>query len=101
MKLKKGDIVQVMSGKEKGKRGKISRVYPEDFRIVVEGVNIKKKHRKPTKSGEKGQTIEKQNPIPSSKVRMMCLKCAKPVRLGYNMEGETKMRICRKGGAET
>lgn len=100
MKLKKGDIVQVMSGKEKGKRGKISRVYPEDFLLVVEGVNIKKRHRKPTKSGEKGQTIEKQNPIPSSKVQLVCSKCSKAVRIGYRVEGKTKIRICKKCGAE-
>jgi len=101
MKLKKGDTVQVMSGKEKGKRGKISRVYPQDLRIVVEGVNIKKRHRKPTKSGEKGQIIEKQNPIASSKAQLVCLKCTKPVRLGYKIEGKTKIRICKKCGAET
>lgn len=100
MKLKKGDLVQVMSGKEKGKRGKISRVYPEDFRIMVEGVNVKKKHRKPTKSGEKGQIIEKQNPIASAKVQLVCSKCAKPVRLGYKVEGKTKIRICRKCKSE-
>jgi len=100
MKLKKGDSVQVMSGKEKGKRGKISRVYPEDLRVVVEGINIKKRHRKPTKSGEKGQIIEKQNPIASSKVQLICPKCAKPVRLGYKIEGKVKVRICRKCGGE-
>ena len=96
MKLKKGDIVIVMSGKEKGKKGKITRAHPEDFQIVVEGVNIKKKHRKATKSGEKGQIIEKQNPIASGKVRFFCSTCNKGVRLGYNMEGEKKVRICKK-----
>ena len=100
MKLKKGDNVQVMSGKEKGKRGKISRVYPEDFRLVVEGVNIKKRHRRATKSGQKGQIIEKQNPIASSKVQLVCPKCAKTVRIGYKIEGKTKVRICKKCGAE-
>ena len=100
MKLKKGDIVQIMSGKEKGKRGKISRVYPEILRVVVDGVNIKKRHRKPTKSGEKGQTIEKQNPIASSIVRFVCSKCAKAVRLGYKIDGKNKVRVCRKCGKE-
>jgi len=100
MKLKKGDTVQVMSGKEKGKRGRISRVYPEDLRVVVEGINIKKRHRKPTKSGEKGQIIEKQNPIASSKVQLVCSKCAKTVRLGYKIEDKAKVRICKKCGAE-
>jgi len=100
MKLKKGDTVQVMSGKERGKRGKISRVYPEDLRIVVEGVNIRKRHRRATKSGEKGQIIEKQNPIASGKVQLVCSKCAKAVRIGYKIEGKTKVRICKKCGSE-
>jgi len=100
MKLKKGDTVQVMSGKERGKRGKISRIYPKDLRIVVEGVNIKKRHRRPTKSGEKGQIIEKQNPFASSKVLLVCSKCRKTVRIGYKIEGKTKARICKKCGAE-
>jgi large subunit ribosomal protein L24 len=100
MKLKKGDTVIVTSGKEKGKKGKITRIYPEDFRIVVEGVNIKKRHRRATKSGEKGQTIEKQNPIAASKVLFVCAKCTKAVRVGYNIEGKTKVRVCKKCGAE-
>lgn len=100
MKLKKGDIVIVTSGKEKGKKGKITRVYPEDLRVVVEGVNIKKRHRRATKSGEKGQTIEKQNPIALGNVRLMCSKCGKPVRAGYKVEGKSKVRICKKCGVE-
>ena len=100
MKLKKGDIVVITSGKEKGKKGKITRVYPIDLRVVVEGVNIKKRHRRPTKSGEKGQTIEKQNPIALGNVRLICSKCGKAVRVGYKVEGKVKSRICKKCGAE-
>lgn len=96
MKLKKGDTVILTSGKEKGKKGKITRVYPETFGVVVEGVNIKKRHRKPTKSGEKGQTIEKQNPIAVSNVRFLCPKCNKAVRVGYKIQGKSKLRICKK-----
>ncbi|MDP2735000.1 MAG: 50S ribosomal protein L24, partial [bacterium] len=83
MKLKKGDTVVIISGKERGKKGKITRVYPGAFRIFVEGVGIKKRHRKPTKSGEKGQVIEKQSPLASSKAKFVCPKCGKAVRLGY------------------
>ncbi|MDP4007162.1 MAG: 50S ribosomal protein L24 [bacterium] len=100
MKLKKGDIVQILSGKEKGKKGKITRLFPGDLSLVVEGVNIKKRHRKPTKSGEKGQTIEKQNPISASKVQFVCPKCSKAVRLGYKIHGKDKMRFCKKCGEE-
>ena len=100
MKLKTGDTVIVTSGKEKGKKGKITRVYPKDFRVVVEGVNIKKRHRKATKSGQKGQTIEKQNPIALGIVRLMCSKCNKAVRVGYKVEGKSKVRVCKKCGGE-
>jgi len=100
MKLKKDDNVIVTSGKEKGKKGKITRVYPEDFRVMVEGVNVKQRHRKPTKSGEKGQTIEKQNPIALGNVRLICSKCNKAVRVGYKIEEKNKIRVCKKCGAE-
>jgi len=100
MKLKKGHNVIVTSGKEKGKKGKITRVYPEDFRVMVEGVNVKQRHRKPTKSGEKGQTIEKQNPIALGNVRLICSKCNKAVRVGYKIEEKNKIRVCKKCGAE-
>ena len=100
MKLKTGDTVIVTSGKEKGKKGKITRVYPKDFRVVVEGVNIKKRHRKATKSGQKGQIIEKQNPIALGIVRLMCSKCNKAVRVGYKVEGKSKVRVCKKCGGE-
>ncbi|OHA64867.1 MAG: 50S ribosomal protein L24 [Candidatus Wildermuthbacteria bacterium RIFCSPHIGHO2_02_FULL_49_9] len=100
MKLKKGDTVVVLSGKEKGKKGKIVRVHPAGLTVVVEGVNIKKKHRRPTKSGEKGQVIEKQNPIASGKVGFVCPACGKAVRLGYKLEEKRKVRVCKKCGAE-
>lgn len=107
MKLKKGDTVIVTSGKEKGKKGKITRVYPADLRVVVEGVNIKKRHRRATKSGEKGQTIEKQNPVALGNVRLVCSKCSKAVRVGHKVQGKNqvrlgknKVRICKNCGEE-
>lgn len=100
MRLKKGDNVQVMSGKEKGKKGKILRVLPKESLVTVEGVNIKKRHRRPTKSGEKGQVIEKQNPFAASRVRLVCPACAKPVRSGQKVQGQAKVRVCRKCGGE-
>lgn len=100
MKLKKGDTVVIISGKERGKKGKITRVYPGDFRISVEGVGMRKKHRKPTKSGEKGQVIEKQSPLASAKAMFLCPKCGKAARLGYKIAGKNKARICKKCGAD-
>lgn len=100
MKLKKGDNVLVVSGKDKGKRGKILQAFPQDFRIVVEGMNMKKKHRKPTKAGEKGQMIQLPAPFASGKVKMVCPSCGKPTRIGYVKKAETKARICKKCGKE-
>lgn len=96
MKLKLGDNVIIISGKEKGKKGKIMRVHPADALLVVEGVNLKKKHRRPTKSGEKGQVIEKHSPLSASKVKFLCPKCGKAARLGFKLEGGEKMRICKQ-----
>ncbi|MDA1337242.1 MAG: 50S ribosomal protein L24 [bacterium] len=101
MKLKTGDTVTITSGKEKGKKGKITKVFPQGLKVIVEGVNIKKRHRKPTKSGEKGQIIEKQNPIALGNVRLICVKCNKATRAGYKMEGTNKTRVCKKCGQET
>ena len=101
MKLKTGDNIIITSGKEKGKKGKITKVYPVDLKVVVEGVNIRKRHKKPTKSGEKGQIIEKQSPIALGNVQLICSKCNKAVRVGYKMEGKNKTRICKKCGEET
>ena len=80
---------------------KITKVYPVDLKVVVEGVNIRKRHKKPTKSGEKGQIIEKQSPIALGNVQLICLKCNKAVRVGYKMEEKNKTRICKKCGEET
>tara|TARA_Y100000310_G_C20632812_1_gene789544 strand:- start:466 stop:774 length:309 start_codon:yes stop_codon:yes gene_type:complete len=100
MKIKKGDNVVVIRGKDKGKKGKVLRTFPEKARVVVEGANIRKKHRKPTKSGEKGQIIQLPSPIALSNVKMLCQKCNKAVRIGYKRAGEGKVRVCKKCGAE-
>jgi large subunit ribosomal protein L24 len=100
MKIKKGDQVLIISGKDKGKKGKILQVRPEDGKILVEGVNIRKKHNKPKKSGEKGQIISSENYISSANAQFVCPKCGKPTRIGYNLTKDKKYRICKKCGAE-
>ena len=96
MKVKKGDNVIVIAGKDKGKKGKVVKSLPKDERVVVEGVNIRKRHVKPRRQGEKGQIIEKPSPIHVSNVMVVCSKCNKPTRIGYKLHKDGKSRICKK-----
>jgi len=96
MKIKKGDTVLVISGKDKGKKGKILKAFPKERKVLVEGVHIMKKHQKPKKTGEKGQIIEKPAPISVSNVKLICSKCNKAVRIGYKIIDNKKYRICKK-----
>jgi large subunit ribosomal protein L24 len=96
MKIKKGDNILVISGKDKGKTGKIFRALPKQSAILVEGINLKKKHVKPKRQGEKGQLISTPAILNVSNVKLICPKCGKAVRVGYEVEGENKSRICKK-----
>lgn len=96
MKVKKGDNVIVLAGKDKGKTGKIVRSIPDDLKVVVEGVNMRKRHLRPKKQGEKGQIAEMAVPMHVSNVMIVCGKCGKPTRVGYNVNGDVKNRICKK-----
>jgi large subunit ribosomal protein L24 len=100
MRIKKGDQVRIISGKDKGKSGKVLRVVPKSLKVVIEGLNVVKKHSKPKKGGEKGQRIEIPSPISISKVMLVCPKCGKAVRTGYNANDEIKSRICKKCKSE-
>ena len=98
MKIKKGDTVQVLSGNDKGKTGEVLEVIPKTQKVVVKGVNIRKKHVKPRKQGEEGGILSVECSIPSSKVNVVCSKCNKPVRIGYVIENGEKIRVCKKCG---
>lgn len=100
MKLKKGDQVLIISGKDKGKKGKILRVLPSDKRIMVEGVFIIKKHVRPRRQGEKGQRLEIPGYIDVSNAKLVCSKCGKAARIGYKIMGDKKYRICKKCNQE-
>lgn len=100
MKLKKGDTVLIISGKDKGKKEKILKAFPKEGKILVEGVNIKKKHQKPKKSGEKGQIVSILGPIPVCNAKIICSKCGKPTRVGYKITDKVKYRICKKCDGE-
>ncbi|MFZ4585649.1 MAG: 50S ribosomal protein L24 [Acidimicrobiia bacterium] len=106
MKVKKGDKVQVLAGKDVGKQGTVSRVIPERDRVIVDGVNVAKKHQKPTRATMQGGIIDKDMPIHVSNVAIVCPQCG-PTRVGYKFEGTTesgrpdrttKVRICKKCG---
>ena len=96
MKIKKGDTVQVLSGNDKGKTGEVLEVIPKDSKVIVKGVNVRKKHIKPKKQGQEGGIIPLECSIPASKVNVVCPKCNKPTRIGYITEKDEKVRICKK-----
>ncbi len=100
MKIHKNDQVLIISGKDKGRKAKILQSFPKEKKILVEGVNIRKKHVRPKKSGEKGQIVEMPGPINVSNAKLICPKCKKPTRVGYKKEGEKKYRICKKCNQE-
>ena len=100
MRIKKGDTVEVLSGNDKGKTGEVLEVIPKTEKIIVKGINIRKKHVKPRKQGEEGGIISIESAIPSSKVNVVCAKCGKATRIGYVMEKDEKVRVCKKCGAK-
>ncbi len=98
MKLKKGDEVQIISGKDKGKRGLVSRTLPLQESIVVEGVNVRKKHIRSRKEGVPGERIEISAPFSSSKAMLVCPHTGKLTRIGFSIEGGEKVRISKRAG---
>jgi large subunit ribosomal protein L24 len=98
--IKTNDTVVVLSGRDKGKRGKILSVDPSALKVVVEGVSVAKRHTKPRKQGDPGGIIKKETPIYSAKVQLVCPKCDKPTRVGHAFDSENKKsRVCKKCGA--
>ncbi len=100
MKLKKGDNVIAIAGKDKGKKGKITLVLKEKNRVVVEGLNMMKKHQRPRKSGEKGQVISIASPMHASNVMILDPKSGKPSKIGKKLVGDKMVRISKKSGQE-
>ena len=96
MNIKKGDQVKIMSGKDRGKTGTVIKVSPVDGRVSVEGINIYKKRRRPTKQNQKGEAVEVVRPMAAPKVMLICKSCNKPTRVGHRLEGNHKVRICKK-----
>jgi large subunit ribosomal protein L24 len=100
LRIKKGDRVRVLSGKDRGKEGNVTRVVPKTGKVIVDGVNVAKKHQKPTRSTMQGGIIDRDMPLDASNVALLCPK-GHPTRIGYkfNTDG-TKSRVCKKCGAD-
>ena len=101
MKITKGDRVVGLSGKDRGKEGEVSFVAPKDGRVIVDGVNISKKHQRPTRETMQGGIIDKEMPISVSNVAVISPQDGKPTRVGYRTANDgSKIRICRRTGAD-
>lgn len=97
--IRKNDLVAVISGKNKGKRGKILKVFPKQGKAIVEKINLIKRHTRPRRQGEQGGIIEKEAPIHTSNLMLICNKCNRPVRIRKKiLENREKIRVCSKCG---
>ena len=100
MRIKKGDTVQVLSGKDKGKTGEVLEIQPKTNKVVVKGLNIIKKQSKPRKQGEEGGILSMEGAMHVAKVNVVCPKCGKATKVGYSEEKGEKVRVCKKCGAK-
>ena len=99
MHVRKGDTVYVLSGKDKGKKGKVLSVNPDDMTVIVEGVNMSTKHKKPRGGFQQGGIIHQESPISSSKVMLICERCKAPTKVGKVVhENGQKDRVCKRCG---
>ena len=100
MNVKKGDTVVVLSGKDKGKQGKVLGAVPSEDKVVVEGINMVTCHVKPRKQGETGGIVQREAALYASKVQVVCPKCKKGTRVAHKIENGKKIRVCKHCGAE-
>ena len=100
MNVKKGDTVVVLSGKDKGKKGKVQTTIPKEAKVVVEGVNMVTCHTKPRRQGEEGGIVRREAALYASKVQVVCPKCGKGTRVAHKIEGGKKTRVCKHCGAD-
>ena len=100
MKIRKGDTVTILAGNDKGKRGKVLSVFADDGKIIVEGVNIRKRHKKARQGNQKGEIITMPAPLPMARVSLVCSSCGMLRRVGFSIADGVKTRICKKCGKE-
>jgi large subunit ribosomal protein L24 len=101
LKIRKGDRVRVLTGKDRGKEGEVMRAIPDKRKVIVEGVNVAKKHQGPTRSTQQGGIIDRDMPLPVANVALVCPSCGKATRVGYKFDAAgQKVRVCKKCGGE-
>jgi large subunit ribosomal protein L24 len=100
MRLREGDKVKVISGKDAGKESRISKVFPKKDQVIVEGVNTAKRHTRPRGQTMQGGIVDKDMPIHVSNVMIMCEDCGRPVRIGYRVDEHGKHRVCPQCGSD-
>ncbi len=96
MKVKKGDQVKIIAGKDRGKTATVTRAFPKENKVTAEGVNLYKKRVKPKRAGQKGEMVTVARPLQVSNVMVVCPNCKIPSRLGYRVEANQKIRYCKK-----
>ncbi|MGC8880677.1 MAG: 50S ribosomal protein L24 [Minisyncoccia bacterium] len=100
MEIKKGDLVLITKGKDKGKSGKVIRTLPKENRLIIDGLNLIKKIKRPKKTDEKGEIMSVPGPISRANVKLICPNCKKPTKIGHLIENGKKYRKCKKCGAK-
>jgi large subunit ribosomal protein L24 len=101
MKIKKGDRVRVLTGKDRGKEGEVMRAIPERDKVIVDGVNVAKRHQRATRATTQGGIIDKDMPLPVANVAIVCGSCGKATRIGYRFDDQgRKSRVCKKCGGD-
>ncbi len=100
LKIKKGDKVEILAGKDRGKRGEVTAVFPREEKVTVKGINMITKHIKPRQAGQPGERITVEGPIHISNVALVCPHTDKPTRVGFVVKEESKVRISKKSGKE-
>ena len=101
MKIKRGDKVEVLAGKYRGRQGKVLKSFPESARVVVEGINLVKRHTRPSQENPQGGIVTKEAPVDVSNVALVCDACDRRIRVGYHFDADgVKKRVCRKCGAD-
>jgi len=101
MKIRKGDRVRVLTGKDRGREGEVTFAYPDKGRVIVDGLNVAKRHQKPTQATQQGGIIDKEMPMRVDNVAIICPACSKTTRIGYRFDTDgTKVRVCKKCGGD-
>jgi large subunit ribosomal protein L24 len=101
LRIRKGDRIRVLTGKDRGKEGEVSRALPTEGKLIVDGINVAKKHQKATRATMQGGIIDKDMPIPVANVALLCPTCGEPTRVGYRFEDDgIKVRVCKKCGGD-